>query len=73
MGYEKKKVFDLNKLQIDANSIETYQELEKQIDEASKLGIMGTPTTMINGEYRTGVKTYPEFVEWAKKYGAEEK
>ena len=70
---EKKKVFDLNKLQIDANSIETYQELEKQIDEASKLGIMGTPTTMINGEYRTGVKTYPEFVEWAKKYGAEEK
>ncbi len=70
---EKKKVFDLNKLQVDANSIETYQELEKQIDEANSKGIIGTPTTMINDETRMGVKTYPEFVEWAKMYGAEEK
>lgn len=70
---EKKKVFDLNRLQIDANSIETYQELEKQIDEANKLGIVGTPTTMINKEHRMGIKTYQEFVEWAKQYGAEEK
>lgn len=70
---EKKKVFDLNRLQIDANSIETYQELEKQIDEANRLGIVGTPTTMINKEHRMGIKTYQEFVEWAKQYGAEEK
>ena len=70
---EKSRLFDLNKLRDDANSLETYQELEKQIDEANKRGIYGTPTTMVNNEPRTGVKTYPEFVEWAKQYGAEEK
>lgn len=70
---EKKKVFDLNKLKFDANSIETYQELQKQLDEANKLGIIGTPTTVINEEPKMGIQTYPDFVEWAKQYGAEEK
>lgn len=64
---EKTKHFDLAKLQQDANSIETYEELSKQIDEAYKLGIVGTPTTMINNKHVLGIKEYKEYVEWIEK------
>lgn len=67
---EKKKHFELGKLKDDANSLETYEELKKQIDEANKLGIIGTPTTVINGRVELGIKKYSEYVEWVEKLGA---
>ena len=70
---QKKKYFDIDKLKEDADSIDTYQELRKQVDEAYKQDIIGTPTTMINNEARLGIKKYNEYVEWVEKYGAEKK
>ena len=67
------KGFDLDKLQEDANSLETQNELKKDIDFAYKHGIMGTPSTMINNEVYVGIKPYKEFKEWVEKYGATEK
>ena len=65
--------FDLEKLQEDANSPETAQEIKKQIDEAYKKGIQGTPSTLINNEAYIGIKTYKEYVEWVEKLGAEKR
>ena len=67
------KGFDLDKLQEDANSLETQNELKKDIDFAYKHGIMGTPSTMINNDVYVGIKPYKEFKEWVEKYGAAEK
>lgn len=67
------KGFDLDKLQEDANSLETQNELKKDIDFAYKHGIMGTPSTMINNDVYVGIKPYKEFKEWVEKYGTTEK
>ena len=67
------KGFDLEKLQEDANSAETWNEIKNDIDFAYKHGINGTPSTMINGNVYVGVKPYKEFKEWVKNYGAEER
>ena len=67
------KGFDLEKLQEDANSAETWNEIKNDIDFAYKHGINGTPSTMINGNVYVGVKPYKEFKEWIKNYGAEER
>ena len=64
---EKSKLFDLKRLYEDANSIETYEELSKQIDEAQNLGIYGTPTTMIGKKHVLGIKEYKEYEEWIQK------
>lgn len=70
----KKAHFDIDKLQEDANSPQTIQDLKRDIDNAYKMGINGTPTTVINGkDIAVGVKTYKDLKEWVKKYGAEEK
>ena len=69
----KKAKFDTQKLQEDANSTETFEKIKADIDFAAHKGINGTPTTMINNEAYVGVKTYKEFKEWVKKYGAEER
>ncbi len=63
----KGKNFDLEKLQEDANSVETSKQIKADIDEAYKKGINGTPTTMINNNAYVGIKTYKEYIEWAKK------
>ena len=55
------KGFDTDKLQEDANSLETLSEIKNDIDYAYKHGINGTPSTMINGNVYVGVKTYNEF------------
>lgn len=65
--------FDLEKLQEDANSLETMNQIKDEIDFAYKHGINGTPSTMINNEVYVGVKPYKEFKEWVKKNGAEKK
>ncbi len=67
------KGYDMQKLQEDANSIETLQEIKEQISYAYKKGINGTPTTVINDEAYIGIKTYKEYKDWVKKYGAKEK
>lgn len=63
----KGKNFDLEKLQEDANSVETSKQIKADIDEAYKKGINGTPTTMINNNAYVGIKTYKEYIQWAKK------
>lgn len=65
--------FDMQKLQEDANSLETAEKIRKEIDEAYAKGINGTPTTMINNDAYVGIKPYKEYVEWVEKAGAEEK
>lgn len=65
--------FDLEKLQEDANSLETMNQIKDEIDFAYKHGINGTPSTMINNEVYVGVKPYKEFKEWVEKNGAEKK
>lgn len=58
------KGFDIKKLKQDANSLETFNEIKNDIDEAYKKGINGTPTTMIDNEAYVGIKTYKNYVEW---------
>ena len=58
--------FDMEKLQEDANSFETAQQIKSEIDEAYKRGINGTPTTVINNDAYVGIKKYKEYVEWVK-------
>ena len=65
--------FDLEKLQKDANSLETAKEIKEQIDFAYKKGINGTPTTMIENDAYVGIKSYKEYVEWVKEFGAEKR
>lgn len=65
--------FDLEKLQNDANSTETADELKEQIKYAYSKGILGTPATIINGEVNVGMKPYDTYKEMVKKFGAEER
>ena len=61
------KDFDIERLQNDANSLETSTQIKKEIDEAYKKGINGTPTTMIDNNAYVGIKPYKDYVEWVKK------
>lgn len=69
----KKLNLDLNKLQDDANSLETMREIQKDIDTAYSLKINGTPSTEINGKSHVGMKSYSEMKQWLKDEGAIEK
>lgn len=62
-----KKDFDIEKLQEDANSVETSKQIKAEIDDAYKRGINGTPTTMINNNAYVGIKPYKDYVQWAKR------
>ena len=63
----KDKDFDIERLQNDANSMETSAQIKKEIDEAYKKGINGTPTTMIDNNAYVGIKPYKDYVEWTEK------
>ena len=64
---------DLEKLQDDANSLETMRQIQNDIDDAYSNSINGTPSTIINGKHHVGMKTYSEFKKWLKDEGATEK
>lgn len=64
---------DLNKLQDDANSLETMRQIQSDIEEAYAQHINGTPSTVINGKSHVGMKTYSEMKEWVKSEGAGER
>lgn len=66
----KKLDLDLNKLQDDANSLETLHKIQNDINEAYSNGINGTPSTMINGKSHIGMKPYSEMKEWVKSEGS---
>lgn len=65
----KNEDFDVEKLQNDAYSFETSQEIKKDIDEAYKKGINGTPSTLIGNDAYVGIKTYNEFKDWVIEAG----
>ncbi len=69
----KNKGFDLDKLQEDANSLETSEQLKEELKYAHSQGINGTPTTVINGKVDLGMQEYNEYKEMVKKLGAEER
>ncbi len=64
---------DLEKLQDDANSLDTMHKIQADIDEAYSNHINGTPSTIINGKPHVGMKPYSEFKKWLKDEGATEK
>ena len=69
----KDKGYDLEKLQRDANSFETAQEIKANIEEAYKKGIVGTPATLINNDAYIGIRKYSQYVEWVKELGAKKR
>ncbi|HNW71557.1 MAG TPA: thioredoxin domain-containing protein [Candidatus Paceibacterota bacterium] len=50
--------FDVEKVNECANSIETKNIVEKQVEELKKTGLYGTPTIFINGKAFVGPKPY---------------
>lgn len=64
---------DTIKLRADANSIQTEQELQKDIEEATAFNIIGTPTMVINGKIYNGIQPYYELKSILIKAGAVEK
>ena len=69
----KKLNLDIDKLQEDANSLETMHKIQKDIDEAYSLRINGTPSTAINGKSQVGIKSYSELKQWVIDEGGIEK
>lgn len=65
--------YDTIKLKQDANSKETSDKIQKDIENSINLGIIGTPTIVINGKIIPGIKPYYEFKEILTKAGAVEK
>ena len=59
--------FDIERLQNDAHSKEVDEILQKDIDDAHKMGIDGTPATMINNKAEIGIQTYEQYAEWIHK------
>lgn len=69
----KKLGLNIEKLKEDAYSEKTAQELRKEIDEATNLGIDGTPAIRINMETKVGIMPYEELKEKLIKAGAKER
>lgn len=65
--------FDKSKFLNDFNSKATEKEIEKELQEAVKLGIDATPTMYINGDAVVGVKPYYELKEILIKHGAKKR
>lgn len=61
------------KLKKDANSNETKKRLSEEITEATKLGIDGTPTIVIDNKLYVGIKPYKELKDILLKAGAFER
>lgn len=78
---DEKAVLDLAKsiglnteeLKADANSPATIKIIKQDIDQATKLGINGTPTMVINGKLYIGIKPYYELRDILLKAGANER
>ena len=64
---------DINKLQDDANSLDTMHKIQKDIDEEYSFGINGTPSTVINAKSKVGIKSYSELKQWVIDAGGIEK
>lgn len=64
---------DTKKLQEEANSFSTSQQLSEEINRANELRIGGTPAMVINGKVYEGIKPYYELKEILIKAGAVEK
>lgn len=69
----KKLNLDINKLQEDANSLETMHKIQNDIDRAYSIGINGTPSTAINDKSQVGIKSYSELKKWVIDEGGIEK
>ncbi len=54
---------DINQLNYDANSPDTYAQLEKDINEAASKGINGTPVIEIEGIQYMGAIPYDELIQ----------
>lgn len=65
--------YDTIKLRQDATSKETSDKIQKEIESSIDLGIIGTPTMVINGKIIPGIKPYYEFKEMLIEAGAVEK
>ena len=61
---------DVQKLQDDANSLETLHEIQADINDAYDNKINGTPSTVINGKSHVGIKSYTQLKEWLENEGA---
>ena len=57
---------DYDKLDADAKSSEVKEELQKEIDKAVSLGVIGTPAFVINGILHMGGKPYDELLDVIK-------
>lgn len=65
--------FNTIELKKDANSVETKERLNTEIDAATDLKIDGTPAIVINGKVYTGIKPYYELKDILIKVGANER
>lgn len=55
---------DIERLKEDAYSLETMRKIQADIDNAQKQGILGTPTSVVNGKINVGIKPMKEMKAW---------
>ncbi len=73
LHFAKQAGLDVDKLKEDAASEKVAKRLEKSIDDAYNLKIIGTPSIIINSKVYTGIMPYYELKELLIKSGAIEK
>lgn len=64
---------NMEQLKKDADSIEIKQEVLKEIDEAYKQGINGTPSMKVGNNIHTGIRAYPDLKKWVIEKSEQQK
>ena len=60
-GYAKEIGLDLGRYQKDVVSADVKNAIDKDLEQAQKLGVTGTPSFFINGRNLSGAQPYPNF------------
>ncbi|MCC6750720.1 MAG: thioredoxin domain-containing protein [Deltaproteobacteria bacterium] len=70
LGYAKELGLDARRFKADLDSSAVKAQVERDVAEAERLGVQGTPTFYINGREMTDPMTVPHFLDWIAEAAA---